>query len=197
MNVNLQVEIFLKSRVAGIVLIVNRWNAEPTKFGHNKSKYIHKCRPESRRQGLTLQMVSHQKCNLAASSERQRNNYILKFSFHFHKIQFRNKSCTFFTAFKCQAWLFVLLFNTFSWYRCIISSIKPKLSHKNWRTKLLKTNIKHASISLKITCKRKEMSTYRIEEQLVKIVCQAWHLNAVERNCSFLVQALFAFYNIS
>ena len=49
------------------------------------------------RQSLTLQMVSHQKCNLAASSERQRNNYILKFSFHFHEIQFRTKSCTFLT----------------------------------------------------------------------------------------------------
>ena len=96
MKVNLRVEIFLKSRLAGIVLIVNRWNAEPTKFGHNKSKYI--CTQMSawiQRQGLTLQMVSHQKCNLAASSERQRNNYILKFSFHFHEIQFRNKSCTF------------------------------------------------------------------------------------------------------
>ena len=34
--------------------------------------------------------------------ERQRNNYILKFSFHFHEIQFRTKTCTFFNGFKCQ-----------------------------------------------------------------------------------------------
>ena len=67
------------------------------------------------RQSLTLQMVSHQKCNLAASSERQRNNYILKFSFHFHEIQFRTKCCTFLTHLNGRpGTLFVLLFRTFT-----------------------------------------------------------------------------------
>ena len=65
------------------------------------------------RQGLTLQMVSHQKCKLAASSER--NNYILKFSFHFHEIQFRTKSCTFLKHLNGRSdTLFVLLFRTFT-----------------------------------------------------------------------------------
>ena len=65
------------------------------------------------RQGLTLQMVSHQKCKLAASSER--NNYILKFSFHFHEIQFRTKSCTFLTHLNGRPdTLFVLLLRTFT-----------------------------------------------------------------------------------